>query len=91
MRFTTTNTNTNPDHVSAELDLRDRLPDPAERRAIRERLGLSRAVLAADIGVAQETILHWESGTATPRRSNLRAYVELLGRLQAEIDARGEG
>ncbi len=46
--------------------------------------------MAADVGVTQETILHWESGAATPRRPNLRAYVELLERLQATANERAE-
>lgn len=76
------------DPIEDELALRDRLPPPAERRAIREGVGLSRARVAAALDVAQETVKHWESGTSVPRRSNLRAYVDLLDQLRATADAR---
>ena len=73
------------------IELRERLPEPSERRAIRERLHLSQELLARDVGVSLQTLAAWEAGSADPRQANLQAYVALLERLQAEIDARGEG
>jgi DNA-binding transcriptional regulator YiaG len=76
------------DPIEDELALRDRLPPPAERRALREQVGLSRARVAAALDVAQETVKHWESGDSVPRRSNLRAYAALLDQLRAAADGR---
>jgi DNA-binding transcriptional regulator YiaG len=82
----------NPEPTIIELlELRERLPEPAERRAIRERLGLSRERVARELGVSQETVFQWEAGNATPRKANLPAYVELLERLRDTADISGEG
>lgn len=72
-----------PDPTATQLlELRDRLPSPTGRRAIRERLRLSREAVARELGVSHETVVQWERG-ATPRGRNLAAYVELLERLGA--------
>ena len=73
------------------LNMRSRLPQPAERRAIRERLGLSREPVARELGVTQQTLVQWESGNAEPRAVNLAAYVELLDRLRALASTEPKG
>lgn len=39
---------------------------PAELRALRARLGLSQAGLAARLGISKRTLQGWESGRFTP-------------------------
>lgn len=81
-----------PEPTIAELlELRQRLPEPAERRSIREGLGLSRERIARELGVSQETVFQWEAGNASPRKVNLLAYVELLERLRDAAENHGKG
>jgi DNA-binding transcriptional regulator YiaG len=68
--------------ITELIGLRARLPKPAERRAIRESLGLSRELVARELGVSQDTVYQWEHGIAEPRTANLVNYVELLDRLR---------
>ncbi len=76
------------DMTIAELiRLRARLPKPAERRAIRESLGLSRELVARELGVSQDTVYQWENGVAEPRTANLVNYVDLLDRLRSTAAA----
>lgn len=70
------------------LALRERLPAPAERRAIRERLGLSRETVARELGVTQDALFKWEKGQTEPRAANLAAYVALLDRFRSVAAAR---
>jgi DNA-binding transcriptional regulator YiaG len=42
------------------------LPDPATRRALREKAGLSQIELADAIGVSRWEILRWERGQVRP-------------------------
>ncbi|MGQ4386405.1 helix-turn-helix domain-containing protein [Streptomyces sp. SAS_270] len=55
------------------------LPSPKERRRRREAKSLSRAEVAARMGVTRETVRSWETGRTTPRGRRLEAYAELLG------------
>lgn len=48
-------------------------------RAIRERLGLSRAELAKEAGVDVSTVCRWENG-GVPVRGPARAFLERLDR-----------
>jgi transcriptional regulator with XRE-family HTH domain len=61
--------------------LRRRLPSPSERRAIRERAGLSQADLARDLDVSTTVVGLWERGKRGFSHRTLRPYVELLERL----------
>jgi len=60
--------------------LRRQLPDPAGRRLLRVRVGLSQGDLARALNVATPTISRWESGARDPGRQHLAAYLELLNR-----------
>lgn len=64
--------------------LRRRLPDPASRRLLRERVGLSQGDLARALAVARPTICRWETGARDPGRQHLAAYLELLNRITRE-------
>jgi DNA-binding transcriptional regulator YiaG len=65
--------------------LRRRLPEPAERRLLRERVGLSQGDIARALKVTRPTICRWESGSRDPGRQHLAAYIELLNRLTREV------
>ncbi|MFF4356897.1 helix-turn-helix transcriptional regulator [Streptomyces sp. NPDC001604] len=64
--------------VRARLRLRQDLPDPAERRAIRKAAGLSQGELAEAIGVTRQAVSHWEGGTRTPTGVLLDRYVSAI-------------
>ena len=64
--------------------LRRQLPDPASRRLLRERVGLSQGDLARALNVGRPTICRWESGARDPGRQHLAAYLALLDRLTRE-------
>lgn len=59
-----------------------RLPDPENRRRIRDRAGVSLREMARLLGVAPMTVLRWEHGQAKPRRANAASYRELLDVLE---------
>jgi DNA-binding transcriptional regulator YiaG len=46
---------------------RRRLPEPRERRLIRELAGVSRLELAGVVGVDAATLWRWETGRHRPR------------------------
>lgn len=77
-------------NVASVIELRNRLPVPAERRAIRERAQLSRQVVAHDLGVTQETLYQWETGRAEPQAANLERYVGLLDQLREAFETTEE-
>ena len=56
---------------------RSQLPEPALRRILRTRVGLTQTDVADTLGVCPPTVSRWESG-ATPRGSALDRYIELL-------------
>jgi len=64
------------------------LPGTTERRAIRERVGLSQADLAGVLGVTAPALSRWESGERVPSRRLLLGYAELLAHLSALNDER---
>jgi transcriptional regulator with XRE-family HTH domain len=64
-------------------------PNPAAARRIRERFGWSRQQMAAELGVAESSIVRWERGTAAPAGGRLRDWVRLLDRMTAELDVSG--
>ncbi|KUL38920.1 DNA-binding protein [Streptomyces sp. NRRL F-4489] len=75
------------DSVEALLEearLAARMPDPAERLRLREAAGLSRAQVAAAVGVGRQTIANWESGVTEPQPPGRMKYLRLLEGL-AEI------
>src|SRR2546426_4117593 len=60
-----------------------RLPDPHERRFIRERAGLSQESVARIVGVGRTTVTLWELGLRTPNLAIALVYATLLTRLKA--------
>ncbi|WP_447037898.1 sigma factor-like helix-turn-helix DNA-binding protein [Streptomyces sp. DSM 118878] len=54
------------------------LPSPKERRRLREAKSLTRAELAATLGVSPETVRLWESGRMHPQGHEGRTYAKLL-------------
>jgi len=62
---------------------RTQLPEPALRRILRTRVGLTQTDVAETVGVCAPTVSRWESG-ATPRGSALDRYVELLAFLTTD-------
>lgn len=68
--------------VCVRLRLRQDLPDPAQRRAIREAVGISQHELAEAIGVTRQAISHWENGTRTPKGVLLERYVTAIRTLR---------
>ncbi|MEU3199153.1 helix-turn-helix domain-containing protein [Streptomyces sp. NPDC006996] len=63
------------------------LPPPGERRRLREAGALTRAQLAARVGVRPETVRSWESGRSTPRGRNREAYAKLLAGVARPAEA----
>lgn len=54
------------------------LPQPAERRAIRQAAGLSLRQVGRDLGVTPQCVALWETGHREPRGGNLLAYIDVL-------------
>ncbi|MFE9252113.1 helix-turn-helix domain-containing protein [Streptomyces sp. NPDC007088] len=57
------------------------LPPPEERRRLRERHSLSRARLAARLGVSREILRKWENGRTEPRGGERETYAKVLATL----------
>ncbi|WP_228183964.1 helix-turn-helix domain-containing protein [Streptomyces anulatus] len=77
------------DEVSVESLLEEArltasMPPPQERLRLREAAGLTRAQVAAAVGVARGTVQNWESGASTPVPPGRLPYLRLLRGL-AEI------
>lgn len=72
------------DDLIAEVRAHQRLPRPADARAIRLTAGVGQTRLAKELGVHRVTVARWELGTRHPRGRLLERYVELLGVLQRE-------
>ncbi|MFJ9420288.1 helix-turn-helix domain-containing protein [Streptomyces sp. NPDC101227] len=69
------------DSVEALLEearLTAAMPEPAERRRLREAADLSRAQVAAAVGVGRQTVANWEDGTSTPQPPGRAKYLRLL-------------
>ncbi|MEU6175812.1 helix-turn-helix transcriptional regulator [Streptantibioticus parmotrematis] len=65
----------------------DDLPDPAERRRLRETAGLSQAQVAAALETRRETVASWEAGQREPRPPQRAAYGRLLEKLAERFAA----
>ncbi|MFG2585845.1 helix-turn-helix domain-containing protein [Streptomyces malaysiensis] len=69
------------DSVEALLEvarLTARMPEPAERLRLRQAAGLSRAQVAAAVGVGRQTVANWEEGTTDPQPPGRFKYLRLL-------------
>jgi DNA-binding XRE family transcriptional regulator len=70
------------DRLRARIRVVQALPAPEKRIELRERAGLSRADLAAAIGVTPGAVWLWEKGKRQPSGSLLAKYVEALSLLE---------
>ncbi|RSS40892.1 XRE family transcriptional regulator, partial [Streptomyces sp. WAC07061] len=71
------------DALLEEAAARDGLPEPDERRRLREAAGLSQDQIAKALSVRRETITSWETGRTAPRPPKRAAYARLLEGLAA--------
>ncbi|MEV8569675.1 helix-turn-helix domain-containing protein [Streptomyces sp. NPDC051322] len=71
------------DALLEQAAAQDDLPDPGERKRLREAGGLSQDQVARALSVRRETITGWESGRTEPRPPKRAAYVRLLDGLAA--------
>ncbi|MGW8954797.1 telomere-associated protein Tap [Streptomyces sp. NPDC055709] len=69
----------------------DPLPEPAERKRLREAAGLSQDQIAKALRARRETVGGWESGKTDPRPPKRAAYARLLEGLAARFPAREAG
>ncbi|MFE1522136.1 helix-turn-helix domain-containing protein [[Kitasatospora] papulosa] len=67
-----------------EARLNASMPSPAERQRLREAASLSRAQVAAAVGVGRGTVANWETGHSDPTPPGRLPYLKLLKGL-AEI------
>lgn len=67
-----------------------RLPEPAIRKVIRLRSGLSQGELARFLDVSRQAVARWEAGEREPSKEHVATYVALLGRLAADFGAEDE-
>lgn len=58
------------------------LPKPAERRAIRERVGLPTSAIAGAVGVTRQAVCNWEKGIRSPTGVRLERYLRVLQQLR---------
>ncbi|MFF8969615.1 helix-turn-helix domain-containing protein [Streptomyces sp. NPDC014995] len=65
------------------------LPPPKERRRLRSAGSLTRAQLAARLGVSRALVRTWESGRTTPRGRTREAYAHLLASLAGPVGEPG--
>ncbi|WP_327180318.1 helix-turn-helix domain-containing protein (plasmid) [Streptomyces sp. NBC_01335] len=65
----------------------DDLPDPAERKRLREAAGLSQAQIATALNARREAVGNWETGRTEPRPPKRAAYARLLEGLAARFPA----
>ncbi|MFG2631820.1 helix-turn-helix domain-containing protein [Streptomyces sp. NPDC048473] len=73
--------NEETDSVEALLEearLTARMPEPAERLRLRQAASLSRAQVAAAVGVGRQTVANWEDGTTDPQPPGRVKYLRLL-------------
>lgn len=67
----------------------NRLPPPAERRAIRRRANASLEDVASALGVEKMTVSRWERGLRKPWPKHRVAYICLLQALAKVADELG--
>ncbi|MFD7731900.1 telomere-associated protein Tap [Kitasatospora phosalacinea] len=65
------------DALLAEVD-EEELPPPGERKRLRRAARLTRARVAEQVGVREETVWTWETGRSEPRSPQRGLYARLL-------------
>ncbi|MEU9628447.1 helix-turn-helix transcriptional regulator [Streptomyces luteogriseus] len=73
------------DALLEEASPTDGLPEPAERKRLREAGSLSQERVAHTLGVRRETVSAWEAGRSEPRAPQRAAYIRLLKGLAAKF------
>jgi len=73
------------DDLITRAKARRSLPEPAIRKLIRERAGLSQSEIAAALGVQPSAVSRWEAGLRCPRGKAGIEYMELISRLGREV------
>ncbi|MFF7309920.1 helix-turn-helix domain-containing protein [Streptomyces sp. NPDC008137] len=73
------------DALLEEASPADGLPEPAERKRLREAGSLSQERVAHTLGVRRETVSAWEAGRSEPRPPQRAAYIRLLTGLAAKF------
>ncbi|MDX3400057.1 helix-turn-helix transcriptional regulator [Streptomyces griseoincarnatus] len=66
------------ERIRSRLGILEGLPDPDERRRLREEAGLSQQDIADAVGSTRAAVGHWETGFRSPRGRLLTAYVDVL-------------
>lgn len=66
------------DALLAQTAAKDALPEPDERKRLREAAGLSQEQIARALSVRRETVTSWETGRTDPRPPKRAAYLRLL-------------
>jgi DNA-binding XRE family transcriptional regulator len=61
--------------LAERVRLRDGLPEPDERRRIREAAGVSQEDLAEAIGIGRRTLIDYEHGRHAPAEAQLTRYL----------------
>lgn len=69
---------TTAEKIRSRLGVRLELPQPAERRRLREAVGLSQQEVADALGVTRAAVGHWETGLRSPRGRLLSEYVTVI-------------
>ncbi|MEU2689515.1 helix-turn-helix transcriptional regulator [Streptomyces hygroscopicus] len=72
-----------------EQAVRDPLPEPAERKRLREAAGLTQDQVAGALQTRREAVGNWEAGRTEPRPPKRAAYARLLEGLAARFPAPG--
>lgn len=67
------------------------LPEPGERRRLREQWGLTTRQVAAAFGVTPATVRSWECGRTAPRGSRREAYRRFLAGLAQHTGVEASG
>ena len=75
------------DALLEQVTVEDGLPEPAERKRLREAGGLSQDQVARALSVRRETITGWELGRSEPRPPKRAAYIRLLEGLAERFPA----
>lgn len=69
----------------AELVRASRLPEPAERKRIRELAGISLRRMGDALGVTAPTVHNWENDHEGPSMENAAKYRKLLDELAEAV------